>query len=261
MYLFNKFIHDLKEYKDLIWHLTLSDLKSNTARTYIGFLWWVVDPIIYMSVFYLVVKIIFHRGGPNYSAFLFVALIPLKWTISCLVDATIAISSKSGIIQQVYVPKIVFIVVRLMVNTLKFLISVIMMFLFLFFRGTPLSFLVLYFPVIVIIQVLFILSGMIILAHIGVYFRDVKNLMQYATRMLYYLSPVMFSMEAVPTSLAKWLYLNPLTTLIVSYRNILLYQKDPEWEYLFLLSVFSTVFLYAGLKILFHYEKQYAKVI
>lgn len=261
MYILKKFLTDLQQNKDLIWHLVLSDLKKNTARTYMGYLWWIIDPILYMGIFYLLIEVILQRGGPHYSAFLFVALIPLKWTISCLVDATTAISARARIIQQVDVPKIVFTVVRFIVNTMKFLISVVVMFIFLWFYGIPFSSLFIYYPVIVVMHGLFLFSGMIIFAHIGVYFKDVKNLMQYATRILFYLSPVMFSIEAVPQSLIKWLYLNPMTTLLVSYRNILLYGKLPEWTSLAILFGLSIVLLYSGLKILFKYEKQYAKVI
>lgn len=259
--MFTQLVKDIKNHRDLILHLTLSDFKSNTSRTYLGFLWWILDPILYMGIFYLLVQVILQRGGPDYSVYLFTGLIPLKWVTACLVDSTNAISSNARIIQQVYVPKVVFIIVRLLVNTFKFLISSVVLFLFLMIYGVDFSLNVLYFPIIVIANGLFLVAIMMFLAHIGVFIRDVKNLMQYVARTLLYLSPVLFKMETVPDSIVNYLYINPLTTFLVSYRNVLLYGEPPNWTILSVVVLFSIIILYLGLKLLMKNEKEYAKVI
>ena len=266
MFIFRKLFKDLLEHKDLIYYLTRSNLKANTARTYMGFLWWILDPILYMAVFYLLVQVILQRGGEHYAVFLFVALIPLKWTISCLVDSTTAISSKSSIIQQIYVPKIVFVTVRLMINTFKFCIGSVMLFLFLWVYGIPVTLYFNYYLPIAAVHALFLLGCMLILAHVGVYLKDIKNMMQYIARMLFYLSPVLYTIEDVlrrtgSETLVRFLYLNPLTSLIESYRNVLLLHQPPLWIYLAVISCISALLLYIGLKILYKYENQYAKVI
>lgn len=259
--MFGRFYRTLKDYKDLVLQLTISDLKTNTARTYLGFFWWIFDPILYMLVFYLLIEVILNRGGPNYSVFLFTALIPLKWTISCLVDSTNEIASKSSIISQIFVPKVVFILVRFIINTLKFSISCIVLFIFLLLYGIDITLLILYFPLILIVHGLFLFSIMLILAHIGIFIRDMKNLLQYFTRFLFYLSPVMFSLETVPEQLVKYLYLNPLTTLIESYRNVLMYGKEPQFIGLAIIFIIGIVMLKLGLSIVFKYDKKYVKVI
>lgn len=257
----NTVLRDVYKHKDLIYHLTLSDFKSNAARTYMGFLWWVLDPILYMGIFYLLVQVILQRGGPDYSVYLFTGLIPLKWATACLVDSTNAIASNSRIIQQVYVPKIVFITVRLLVNTFKFLVSVLVLLLFLYFYGIELSANVFYLPFVILINGIFLLGIMPFLAHVGVFIKDVKNLMQYVSRILLYLSPVMFHLDKVPENLRSWLYLNPLTSLLSSYRNVLLYQKAPEWIPLIILLIISVLILLLGLKLIMKNEKEYAKVM
>lgn len=260
--MFKQVIKDISTHKDLIWHLTISDFKSNTARTYMGFLWWILDPILYMGIFYLLVQVILQRGGgPEYMVYLFTGLIPLKWATACFVDSTNAIASNSRIIQQVYVPKIVFIIVKLSVNTFKFIVSVLVLILFLLFFGVDLSLYVLYLPLIIAINGLFLLGVMPFLAHLGVFIRDVKNLMQYVSRMLLYLSPVMFHIESVPKPLLKFLYLNPLTTILESYRNILMFKQPPPWSALLVFLCISIVILFIGLKLIMKNEKEYAKVI
>src|SRR5690606_24311915 len=117
------------------------------------------------------------------------------------------ISSKAAILNQIYVPKSIFVIVRLGINTAKFLLGLVVLFLFLWIYGIDFSFKLVYLPLILIIHAMFLLGTMMILAHIGVFLRDVKNMMQYVTRMLFYVSPVMFSMDSISDNLAKWLYL------------------------------------------------------
>lgn len=253
--------NELKKHKDLMWHLTLSDFKTNTSRTYLGFLWWIIDPILYMGIFYVLVQVILQRGGPDYSVYLFTGLIPLKWVTACLVDSTNAIASNGRIIQQVYIPKLVFIMVRLFVNTFKFLISAAMLLLFLVLYGINFDFNIFFLPIIILINVVFLLSIMIYLAHIGVFIRDVRNMMQYISRILLYLSPVLFKMSSVPKEMVPLLYLNPLTTLLNSYRNVLLNHQGPEWLNLFILLIISIVIFFIGIRIIIKNEKEYAKVI
>ncbi|WP_054637673.1 ABC transporter permease [Thalassobacillus sp. C254] len=261
MFILKKYFRDIKESKDLIWYLTISDFKSQSARTYIGFIWWILDPILYMMIFYFLVQVILQRGGEDYAVFLFVGLIPLKWTMACLVDSTTAISSKVRILQQIYVPKIVFITVRLCTNTLKFLVSSVMMFLFLLVYGVDVTTLAFYYFLIAFIQMLLLLGFMMILAHVGVFFRDIKNMMQYITRTLFYLSPVLYTLDRVPENVMPFLYVNPLTTFIVSYRNVFLYEELPMFSFMLMWLGVAIILIYIGGKILHRFENQYAKVI
>ncbi|MCM3443791.1 ABC transporter permease [Metabacillus halosaccharovorans] len=256
-----KAISDLIKHKDLIWHMTISDFKTGTARTNLGFLWWIFDPILYMGIFYLLVQVILQRGGPDYAVNLFVGLIPLKWATAALVSSTNTLSSKSHIIKQIYVPKVIFIFVSLFVNTLKFGISSIVLFLFLWLYGIEFTEKYIYFFIIVIINAIFLYGVMLILAHVGIFIRDIRNAMQYIARILMYVSPVLFSIETVPKEVVGYLYLNPLTTIIVSYKNVLLRGLDPEWFNLSILLIVSIILIGIGTKIIYKYEKEYAKVI
>ncbi|TXC90948.1 ABC transporter permease [Metabacillus litoralis] len=261
MNVLKKFLTEMIENKDLIRYLTVFDLKSKVARTYLGILWWVLDPLLYMAIFYLLVHVILGRGGPDYPIILFTALIPLKWTTACLVDATTAISGKGRIIKQIYVPKVIFVMIRLLVNTFKFGISAVVLILFLLLYGVPFQMTMLYFPIIVIVHALVLLPVMVMFAHLGIYFKDIKNFMQYVARMLLYLSPVLFTLDSVPKKFVSIFYLNPMTTFIESYRNVLIYGTEPMWGALGVIILVSFVILYFALRLLYKYENEYAKVM
>ncbi len=261
MYIFRKLLNDIRSRKDLIYYYAIYDLKSKTARTFFGFLWWIIDPIIYMGMFYLLVQVILGRGGPNYGIFLFVALIPLKWTTSTMVESTTTITSRASLLQQIYVPKIAFVAITIIKNLFKFILGLIALIIFLILYKIPFSFYMLNILFIIAVHFIFLLAISTILAHLGVYFRDIKNMMSYISRMLFYLSPVMYSLDGLSESLKKFLFINPMTTLIVSYRNVLLYQQQPLWIGLLIIFILSLFILYIGLKLFFKYDKEYAKVV
>lgn len=261
MFILKKLVKDLMEYRNLLFYMTRADFKTKTARTVLGMLWWFLDPLFYLGIYYFVVHIVFQRGGPGYPAFLFAALIPMKWTISSISDSTTALVSQASIIRQIYVPKIVFVAFRMSANVYRFLISLVIMIVFLWIMDVPPTLYFFCLVPIIIVHAVMLLAIMSVLSHVGVFFRDLKNVMQYVSRTLIYLSPVLYSIDSVPDQLAKVLYLNPLTTLLTSYRNVLLYQQHPLWWGLGIILIASVIVLYAGLKLLFKYDKEYAKVI
>lgn len=261
MFIFKKLFRDIISYKDFLYYYTLYEIKANSARSMLGFIWWVIDPFLYMSIYYLLVQVILQRGGPDYGIFLFVALIPIKWTISTLTNATTAITSRASILRQIYIPKVVLVLLSIFSNFTKFLMGLAAVFIFLFIYNVPLSLHIISLIIIISVHLIFLVAISLIFSHIGVYFRDLRNMMRYSTRIIIYLSPVLYTVESVPESIRELLYLNPLTTLIISYRNVLLYQEQPQWIGLFTIFCISIVLLYLGLKILFKYDKHYAKVV
>lgn len=261
MFILSKLVKDLLAHRNLLFYMTKAEFKAKTARTLLGTVWWFLDPLFYMGIYYLLVHIILQRGGPGYPAFLFAALIPMKWTTSSLSDSTTALVSNASIIRQIYIPKIVFVAFRMQVNISRFVISLVILFAFLLLMGVRITYHAFFLIPVIMVHAVMLLAVMSMLSHIGVYFRDIKNMMQYFSRALIYISPVLYAIDSVPGNLSKLLYLNPMTTLLTSYRNVLLYQDFPQWRGLIILFFLSIVVLYIGLKLLFKYDKEYAKVI
>lgn len=258
---FNAYVRTVLSKKDLIYYLIRSNLKLSTARTFFGYVWWFVDPLLYMGVYYLLVQVIFERGGPGYPAYLFIALIPWKWTISSIVDSTNAINSNAGIVKQLPIPKIIFPLNYVLVNTVRFLISTLMLVVFLLVYGTELKWHVVFFPVIVAVQLLFLLSLSLVFALLGTFFRDTKNMIQYVLRLLFYLSPGLYKIERVPESFQIFLYLNPITHFFMAYRDVLMYHRVPDFTGLLVIAVFSAVVFIAAMNKFRQLESEFAKVV
>ena len=92
-------------YLELITVKAWADLKSEASRAYIGFLWWFIEPVLYMGSFYLLFGLGLKMGGDNFMYFLLCGLLPWKWFSSSLSNGSLSIIANAGLINQTYLPK------------------------------------------------------------------------------------------------------------------------------------------------------------
>ena len=120
---------------ELILHKTYADLRAEAAKTYNNYLWWILDPILSMLVFYLVFGLLFQRGGEGFIAFLLIGLVVWNWYKQTISHAGNAILAGKGLMNQVHVPKLVFPLVTMLTDLSKFLVVFVILLGFLWLSG------------------------------------------------------------------------------------------------------------------------------
>src|SRR5437773_11324067 len=93
--------------RHLVGYLVRADLKKKGADTVLGNLWWVIDPLLQMTVYVVLVSIIFQRKQPDYPIFIFAAILPWKWFQTTIYDGISSVTGAGALIRQVQFPKIV----------------------------------------------------------------------------------------------------------------------------------------------------------
>lgn len=254
-------IKDYKKYREYILYTTKSDLKVQLSSTFLGYFWWILDPLMYMLVYMLVVMVIFQRGGENFPIFVFSALVPWKWTVSSIMDSTGSIASKGGLLQQVYLPKFILPYVKVLVNTAKYIFGIFVLLILMAFFGAPYTWHLFEFLIVFLVHFLFILGVGFLLSHLGVYFKDINNILQFTIRLWFYLSPTLYSLQDVPDKIRILWWINPMTTFYASYRNVFLYGKSPLYPQLGFWVAISLLIIVVGLRYIYKYDKNYTKVI
>ena len=106
----------------LISYKVYAELRSEIARAYLGILWWVIEPVLYMLAFYVVFAVVMQRGGEGYIVVLLTGLVAWKWFDATVRSGANAISANQGLMQQVYVPKYIFPAIVILTNLIKFVI-------------------------------------------------------------------------------------------------------------------------------------------
>lgn len=245
-------------------YLVGAELKRTHADTAFGQIWWILDPLLQMAVYVILVSFIFQRSIPDFPLFLFAAILPWKWFSTSLNEATLSITSHQGLIRQIQFPKIILPSAAVTAGTVSFVIGLIAFGIVYLFYLDRLSLWVLLLPVVAAVQYVFTMALGILLSSLNAFFRDIQNVLRHVIRLWFYLSPGLYSLDAVakdyPT-LHTILSLNPFAILFTSYRNITYGETAPDWGGLLLLLLFSFGLLGFGILVFKRAEPAFARIL
>jgi ABC-type polysaccharide/polyol phosphate export permease len=256
-----KIVKAFRKYKDFFLISVKAELTLEVSRSYLGYVWWILDPLLYMGIYIFVVSFIFQRGGPNYPVFVFSGLLIWRWTSSSLTESTNSIVRKKNLLDQVYLPKFILPMVQIVKNTLFYLFSLTILLLLIVIYKIPFTLHFFEIIPIVIIQTLFLFGLGLWFSHLGVYFYDFDKYIRFILRLWYYLSPGLYEIESVPEKLRPIMWLNPLTITMQGSRDLFMYNRSPNYLALSVLGVVSIVIIYSGLFKLDQFDRSYTKVI
>lgn len=252
--------HDKYNMK-LVWHMAIAEIRTEAARGYMGSLWWVLEPILYMGVFYVVFDVLRLRGGEDIAPFLLVGLVAWKWFATSIAAGSVSIKRVSGLIQQVYVPKYVFVLVSILTNFMRFLVVLLLLLLFLVAYGFQPAFTWLGIVPVVLVQGFLVFGVTGVFAALIPFAEDLRILVNNGLTLMFFLSGIFFEISKAPEYLIGYLYLNPMVSMIDSYRAILLNGEWPEWQGLLMVSFFSMFLSLVALYLLRRFDRQYPKVL
>ena len=246
---------------DLVIQNAKAGLRAEASRGFLGMLWWVIEPVMYMGVFYTVFAHLYQRGNENYVWFLLTGLTAWKWFHATVNTGASSLIAGAGLMNQVYLPKIVFPLTNIVVNAFKFLFILILLLIFLQFTGNKSSWPWVLLPILVLVQLLLTTAITCFLAAIMPFFPDMKVILNNILTMLFFLSGIVFDIRTLPASVQKYLMLNPMAAIITNYRFLLLNGVPPDWLQLFMIMLFSFVILLLSIWLFRRYDCLYPKII
>jgi ABC-type polysaccharide/polyol phosphate export permease len=245
-------------------YLVQADLHKHGADTVLGNIWWVLDPLLQMVVYVILVSVIFKRPTPDYPLFVFAAVLPWKWFSASVNDSITSVTARERIIKQVNFPKIVLPVAATGGGIVSFAFGLIPLFgLMVLFYSDRISPYLLLIPFIAVVQLVFTLAVAVFLSAVNVFFRDVGNVARHVLRIWFYLSPGLYSLDALTSNptLQSLMRLNPWTTLFESYRDVIYNETPPQWAALAVLLVISIVLTALAMVFFKRLEPSFAKVL
>jgi ABC-type polysaccharide/polyol phosphate export permease len=241
-------IKDIYSKRDLIRYLVLTELKTNYKGTALGFLWMVLDPLFMMLVYVVLVSVIFQRGGPQFPILLFSALIGWRWFLQSSTNSLKTFLSNGSLIQTINVPLSIFPISKVLLSMTTFLASFVPLIPLLFFFDATINLNLLWLPLLIIAQLIFMLGISLIFSVAGIYFLDLSNIMQFVLKLWFYFSPALYDISAIPEKYYHYyMVINPFAALFDSYKNVLVHGTPPN-EYMLLFVAEGILFTVIGLK-------------
>lgn len=252
-------IKELYQYRQLLKSNVRKEVRGKYKGSFLGVLWSFVNPLLMTLVYAIVFPFILKNNQDHYVTFLITGIIPWSFFTACISQGTNTILINGGIVKKVYFPREILPISVVTSALINFLISCLIIFMFLFFSGIGFSYYILFLPIIVIIQYFLQLGILFITSSIDVYVRDAEYIVNFIVQMLFYATPVLYSSSLFPENIRWLLNLNPMAQIINGYRDILFYQQMPDLKWLGIMFLVSSVILVLGIIIFKKLEKGFAE--
>ena len=199
------------------------------VKSVLGFLWTFINPLLQLLVYTFAFSIVMKNDIEDYYLFLFVALVPWIFFNTSVAGGSSCIWAQQDMVKKIYFPREVLPIAYVTSQFVNMLLSFLVIFAVLLFSGktlNPLALLCL--PVIMVVEYLLAMGMAMISSAVTVYIRDLEYILGIVTMAWQFLSPVMYSVDQVPEEIRGIFYANPMTPVIVAYRDVLYYGQVPE---------------------------------
>src|ERR1700685_259382 len=188
-------VREIYRYRELIWALAMKELKIRYKRSVLGFLWALLNPMLIMLVLSIVFSTIMKINIPHYAIFLLSVLLPWTFFSQSLSYAVESIVGNADLIKKVRVAKLVFPVAAVVSNMINLLLSIIPLALLVVLMRHPFHWTWIYLPVPLLALTIFTLGATFFFATANVYYRDVAHILQILLQALFYVTPIIYSID------------------------------------------------------------------
>jgi lipopolysaccharide transport system permease protein len=235
----------LPRYRGLIQSLVARELKARYRGSVLGFFWSFINPLLLLLIYTFVFTAVLPGTRPPelepYALFMFCGILPWTWFSSSLSESANVLIAGGNLIKKVMFPAEVLPIVTVLANMVHFFLGLPILAIFLIYYRAPLQFSELvWFPIVVIVQLILTLGLALIVSALTVHFRDIKDLLSNLLTFWFFATPIIYPMSQAPAMSRSLLNLNPFTHLAVSYQEILFYPGPfGHWKWLMALGVAS----------------------
>ena len=258
-----KFINDVKKYFNYTMFATKAELKSEVADSFLSWLWWILDPLLYMLVYSFIAIIVFKSGEPYFPVFVFIGMNCWTFFNKTIKSAVKVVKDKKMIVTKVYIPKYMFIFEKIGVYGFKMLVSFALTAVLMVIYQVPISWRMFYAVPIMMVLLIGTFALSTIITHFGVFVDDLSNVITVVLQLMFYMSGIFYSIEnRVPEPFDNILIkLNPVALVITDLRRVLLENADPHFYSLLMWLIISLFVAVIGVRTIYKQENSYVKVI
>lgn len=241
-------INGLYAYKDLVKQLVTKDIKLKYRRSFLGYLWSILNPLLIMAVMVIVFSQIFRFEVEHYPVYLIIGQTLFNFMSEATGQAIYSILGNAPLLKKVYVPKYIFTLSKVTSSLVNLLFSLGAMLIVFIVSRIQFSFYMLLIPLILLELYVFCLGLGMFLAQAAVFFRDIQYIYNVFITVWMYLTPIFYPISILPDNVRSLVVnLNPMYFYIEQFRTIVLEQRLPEMHLVAGGCVAATIALVLGI--------------
>ncbi|MDD1739988.1 MAG: ABC transporter permease [Methanothrix sp.] len=250
------------EYRELIRILTISDLKIKYQSSVLGFAWSLLNPLLLMLVLlvlYLVFSKAFTTSQENFALYLLIGIVTWRFLSNGTSSSIRSIVGRASLVTKIFIPRQVLVLSTVLSSFISSLLEFLVLFALLIAFGVELSLNLLLFPFVIAIYFVLVYGVSLALASLYVYYRDLDQMWEVLLQLGFFLSPVVYPMTSVPKEYLKLYMLNPVTVIMQTNRDILLYAQTASASSLLFMALAAALILAAGSATFNRLERRFAE--
>jgi ABC-type polysaccharide/polyol phosphate export permease len=216
-------------YREYLVQSVIRDLKTKYKRSVLGYLWTMLHPLAMMSILAVVFSGIMRLPVQDYAIFIFCGMLPFHFFQSTVVMSLNTIRANARLFGQVPVPKYLFVLSLTFSNLFNYIVALVPLLILTLVLGRAVPLTVLAFPIVVLPVVMVTLGVSLVLATSNVFFEDTHHLSVVGLQALYFLTPILYRREDLPSAVAEALVVvNPLFHQVEFLRGLFYYGALPD---------------------------------
>jgi lipopolysaccharide transport system permease protein len=224
---------------DVCTHLISREFRTRYRRSVFGWLWSIAQPLFRFLVLGIVFGKLLKNNTPHFASFLFSGLVFWQWFSSGVGSATRSVMDRTDLLLRPGLPRWTIPLTSVLTDGIDLMAALPVLLIVLLVDGRSLSFWLLLLPGVLLVQLLLILGAGMLLCAGNVYFRDVGFLVDIMLLMGFYVTPVFYQASTIPQ---RWRWIvdwNPVSGILRSERDVVLYGRMPDWTSLSRVALFA----------------------
>ena len=260
-----KLIKEIFKYRELLKNNVKKEERGRYKNSILGVMWTFLNPLLQIAVYAMIFPYILKQQQPYYLIFVCVGLIPWSFFTTTIIQSTNTIIGNANIVKKVYFPREILPLSVVLSGAINFLIATIIILAFCIGGGKGITWHIIIFPIILLLQMILQLAISFVLSAVTVYIRDIEHFVQIVLMLMFYATPIVYSTATLDGSTAtarfmkKVIMLNPMTTIIEGYRSIFYTQTLPDFKGIGIWYIISIALLFIGWLIFKKLQKGFAE--
>lgn len=255
-------LRDFWQYRDLLYILTMRDIRVRYKQTLLGAAWAIIQPLFTMMIF----SLFFGRlanvpsDGVPYPLFAYAGLLPWTFFSNAVTSSGNSLVGNSNLITKIYFPRMIIPTASVAAGLLDFFVAFALLVALMFYYGVGLSVNFLMLPVLIVMTALLAIGIGMWTSALNVKYRDVRYALPFLIQLGMFLTPIIYPSSLVPERWRWLLWLNPLAGQIEAYRAAV-FGKPFDWLALFISAILTFVILFYAALTFKRLERSFADVI
>lgn len=256
-----KHLNELYNYRNLIWKLSWGEFKLRYKNSILGYFWSLLEPLLMLTVLYFVFSNLMRVQVEYYQLFLLLGIILWNFLSRSTNIGMFAIVGKPDMVKKIYFPRDIFVISSCITALLMSLFESVVFFIFMAVFRVPISFNIVYAPLILVFLFILALGISMALSALNVYYRDVQFIWDVLMQAGFFATPILYTIDILPDNFRSIFLLNPMARIIISARDTIIYSTPARFEDLLFMFVTSVFFLIIGYIIFSRLEPGFAEEI